>query len=154
MIAGVLSRDTELLLMDEPASPLDPLMRERLCEIIRDYLLEDEGERSVFFSTHNIADMEAVTDYAIIMAEGKIAEAGFVEDLKEKYVYVRGEAEDITQAQKTLFRISSGKYGFEGVCLAEKLEQLAGCDISLETPTLSQISVAVMEHSRSMEMRG
>ncbi len=81
MIAGVLSRDTELLLMDEPASPLDPLMRERLCEIIRDYLLEDEGERSVFFSTHNIADMEAVTDYAIIMAEGKIAEAGFVEDL-------------------------------------------------------------------------
>lgn len=154
MIAGVLSRDTELLLMDEPASPLDPLMRERLCEIIRDYLLENEGERSVFFSTHNIADMEDVTDYAIIMSNGQIAEAGFVEDLKEKYVFVRGEAEDIPLAEKTLFRISSGKYGFEGVCLAKKLEQLAGCDISLETPTLSQISVAVMDHSRNMERQG
>ena len=62
MIAGVLARDTRMLLMDEPASPLDPLMRDKLCDLIREYLLEDEGNRSVFFSTHNIADMENVTD--------------------------------------------------------------------------------------------
>ena len=57
MIAGVLARDTKMLLMDEPASPLDPLMRDRLCDLIREYLLEEEGKRTVFFSTHNIADM-------------------------------------------------------------------------------------------------
>ncbi len=149
MIAGVLSRDTELLIMDEPASPLDPLMREQLCEIIRDYLLEDEGERSVFFSTHNITDMESVTDYAIIMADGQIVESGFVEDLKEKYVLVRGELQDLPHAKEILFSISSGKYGFEGICLSRKMEALAGCDISVELPTLSQICVAVMKnHSR------
>ena len=42
MIAGVLARDTKMLLMDEPASPLDPLMRDRLCDLIREYLLEVE----------------------------------------------------------------------------------------------------------------
>ena len=145
MIAGVLARDTELLIMDEPASPLDPLMRDRLCEIIREYLSEEEGQRSVFFSTHNIADMENVTDYAIIMANGKIAEAGFVEDLKEKYVMVKGETSDLECAKKVLYSISTSRYGYEGICLSEKLDQLAGCDISVEAPTLSQISVAVMK---------
>ncbi|MDD7333984.1 MAG: ABC transporter ATP-binding protein [Lachnospiraceae bacterium] len=155
MIAGVLARDTELLVMDEPASPLDPLMRDRLCEIIRDYLLEDEGNRSVFFSTHNVADMENVTDYAIIMAGGTVVEAGFVEDLKEKYVMVKGDAEYIDQARKTMFSMSSNKYGFEGICLSENLDKLAGCNISVEMPTLSQISVAIMRnHSRMVNQPG
>ena len=70
MLAAVLSRDTELLIMDEPASPLDPLMREQLCDRMRDYLEEGDGERSIFFSTHNIADMENVTDYCLIMEHG------------------------------------------------------------------------------------
>ena len=64
MLAAVLARDTALLVLDEPASPLDPLMRDKLCDLIREYLEQGEGERSVFFSTHNIADMENVTDYA------------------------------------------------------------------------------------------
>lgn len=146
MIAGVLARDTSLLLMDEPASPLDPLMRDRLCEMIRNYLCEEEGQRSVLFSTHNIADMENVTDYAIIMAGGTIVESGFVEDLKEKYVFIKGEPEDTQKAEKVLYTMSAGKYGYEGICLAEKLDQLAGCDIQAQTPSLSQISVAVMKH--------
>lgn len=148
MLAGVLARDTQLLLLDEPASPLDPLMRDRLCELIRDYLLEEEGRRSVFFSTHNIADMENVTDYAIIMAHGTIAEAGFVEDLKEKYVMVKGETTDIDIAKNVLYTIHSNQYGYEGICLAEHLDALAGCDIEMETPNLSQISVAVMKRQK------
>lgn len=145
MIAGALSRDTDLLIMDEPASPLDPLMREKLCELIREYLNEQEGERTVFFSTHNISDMENVTDYAIILANGSILEEGFVEDLKEKYVLVKGETEDLEAARKVLMSISSNKYGFEGMCLAEDVNRLAGCDVTFETPDLSQISVAVMK---------
>ena len=145
MIAGALSRDTNLLIMDEPASPLDPLMREKLCELIREYLNEQEGERTVFFSTHNISDMENVTDYAIILANGSILEEGFVEDLKEKYVLVKGETEDLEAARKVLMSISSNKYGFEGMCLAEDVNRLAGCDVTFETPDLSQISVAVMK---------
>ena len=60
-LAQVLARDTDLLLMDEPASPLDPLMRDKLCELIREYITSREG-RTVLFSTHNISDMENVTD--------------------------------------------------------------------------------------------
>jgi len=146
MLAGVLARKTDLLILDEPASPLDPLMRDKLCEIIRNYLNEDEN-RSVFFSTHNISDMENVTDYAIIMEHGQIVEEGFVEDLKEKYIVVKGEVSDIDKAKDILYTISTSNYGFEGICLAENLDKLAGMDIVTETASLFKISVAVMKRN-------
>lgn len=145
MLAAVLSRDTELLILDEPASPLDPLMRDKLCDLIREYLVSREGERSVFFSTHNVADMENVTDYAIIMEQGRIVEQGFVEDLKEKYVSVKGNAEYADKVSSILVTQTRSRYGFEGICLAEKLNRLAGMNVATETPTLSQICVAVMK---------
>lgn len=64
---------------------------------------QGEGKRTVFFSTHNIADMENVTDYAIIMEHGQVMEQGFVEDLKEKYTVVKGEAKDADGAAKILY---------------------------------------------------
>lgn len=149
MLAAVLSRETELLLLDEPASPLDPLMRDRLCDMIREYLASREGERSVFFSTHNVADMENVTDYCMIMEQGRIVEQGSVEDLKEKYVLVKGEAEYTDKARSILLTQTANRYGFEGICLAENLDELAGMNVAVENPTLSQICVAVMKaHSQ------
>lgn len=145
MLAAVLARDTELLLLDEPASPLDPLMRDKLCQLIQDYIAEENGERSVLFSTHNIADMESVTDYCIIMEHGKIVEQGFVEDLKEKYLLIKGEPKDAEAARRILYSFSGNSYGYEGICLAKDVDQLAGMDIHMETPNLSQISIAVMK---------
>lgn len=144
-LAAVFARDTKCLLLDEPASPLDPLMRDKLCSMIREYLEEGNGEKSVFFSTHNIADMENVTDYCVIMEQGKIVEQGFVEDLKEKYISVKGESADEEKAKEVLIGFRKNAYGYEGLCLAEDLDKLAGLDIAVETPTLSQISVAVMK---------
>lgn len=145
MLAAVLSRDTELLILDEPASPLDPLMRDKLCDLICEYLVSREGERSVFFSTHNVADMENVTDYAIIMEQGKIVEQGFVEDLKEKYVLVKGDVEYADKTGSILVTQTRNRFGFEGVCLAERLDQLVGMNVAVESPTLSQVCVAVMK---------
>ncbi len=145
MLAAVLARDTDLLILDEPASPLDPLMREQLCDRMRDYLDEGDGERSILFSTHNIADMENVTDYCLIMEQGMIVEEGFVEDLKEKYVLVKGEASDAAKAEEILFSMSRNSYGFEGFCRTREMERLAGLDIAVEIPSLSQICVAVMK---------
>lgn len=150
MLANVLARDTEALILDEPASPLDPLMRERLCEMIQSYIEEGNGERSVFFSTHNVSDMENITDYAIIMEHGRIVEEGFVDDLKEKYILVKGDAEDKEKAKEILYTMTANNYGFEGICLAENLDKLAGMNVTKEIPSLYQISVAVMKANSLM----
>lgn len=144
-LAAVFARDTKMLLMDEPASPLDPLMRDHLCEMIREYLDEGAGEKSVLFSTHNISDMENVTDYVIIIEQGRVVEQGFVEELKEKYVLVKGEAEDAQAARPHMLSMQKSSYGFEGICAARHLPQLEGMDVAVEVPNLHQISVAVMK---------
>lgn len=146
MLASVFARDTRLLVLDEPASPLDPLMRDLLCDNIRDYISSGEGEKSVIFSTHNINDMENVTDYAVIISDGKVAEKGFVEELKEKYILVKGELSCSKHAKDFMFTYTENSFGFEGICLSENIDRLAGCDVAFETPGLHQISVAVLKH--------
>mgnify|MGYP002515662356 FL=1 len=153
MLAGVMARDTDLLLLDEPASPLDPLMRDKLCQMIGDYINDGAGEKSVLFSTHNISDMESITDYAIIMEHGNVVECGFVEDLKEKYILIKGDAQDAEAASKLLYTMTKNPYGFEGICLAENLDKLAGMNVSKEIASLFQISVAVMKNNTKLGMR-
>ena len=143
-LAAVLARDTNLLILDEPASSLDPLARDVLCELFREYLTEGNGERSILFSTHNIADMEFATDYAIFMADGKMIEQGFVEDLKEKYILVHGEAAQLTKAKSLMLSCTSNSTNFEGIALAEHTVQLSGLDAAIEPPTLQQLSVGIL----------
>ena len=144
-LACVFARNTKLLIMDEPASPLDPLMRDALSEMIRKYIKAGNGERTVFFSTHNISDMENVTDYIMIMEKGKIVEQGYSKDIKEKYRFIRGQESDFENVQMHALNVIRTNEGFEGVILTEKMNEISGLNIESFVPTLYQISVAIMK---------
>ena len=73
--------------------------------------------------------------------------------MKEKYVLVKGEAEDIPVAEKILYSITKNAYGYEGICLAEDMNKLAGLDTEVSTPSLSQISVAVMKKGSKIHLQ-
>lgn len=152
ILATVFARNTDILLLDEPASPLDPLMRDILSDMIRSYLAEGNGKRSVFFSTHNISDMESVTDYCILMEQGRIVEQGFVTELKEKYIVVKGDKENTEAARKLLLTCQANSFGFEGIALSEDMNRFAGMQVEFETPSLFQISVAIMRQNTALTM--
>lgn len=150
-LAAVLARDTKLLVLDEPASSLDPLARDLLCDMFREYLAEGDGERSILFSTHNIADMEFATDYAVFMAGGKVVEAGFVEDLKEKYILVHGDAADFEAARKFMLSCTANRTSFTGIAPAEATERLIALNSAVEKPTLQQLSVGILRKAEEDE---
>ncbi|WP_234122858.1 ABC transporter ATP-binding protein [Clostridium hydrogenum] len=144
MLAAQLARATELLVLDEPASPLDPLMRDELCDLFREYV--KDGEKTVFFSTHNIADMEYATDYVIVMKNGKIIEQGFVDDLKEKYSVVSGNSKEIDDIKKYFKEIRVTSMGFEGIVLSSDINRVVEeFDVAVETPSLQQIVVMLLK---------
>ena len=145
-LAAVFARETELLILDEPGSSLDPLMRDRLCDRMRDYLDSKDG-RSILFSTHNIADMENAADYAIFMDSGKILERGFVEDLKDKYVIARGDPADYEKANKLLLSHDLNRITFEGLALSENSGELQRAGAVCERPTLQQLSVGLLKYA-------
>ena len=78
-----LAHRPELLVLDEPSSGLDPVVRrDILGAIIR--TIADEG-RTVFFSSHLLDEVERVADRVAIIHEGRIMLAASMDEIKESH---------------------------------------------------------------------
>ena len=77
-IAQALINDPEVIFLDEPMSGLDPLGRREVRNLI--LRLRDEG-RTVFFSSHILADAESLCSRIAVVAGGRLAAAGRVSDI-------------------------------------------------------------------------
>ena len=144
-IASILARDTKLLILDEPDSALDPVIRDVLNSKFRQYINQGNGETSIIFSTHNIADMESIVDYVVFLARGRVIAKGFVEDLREQYRYVHGPKEALGASQGTeafdFYYFDDDK--IEGLCSVENAEKFEE-SFAVEVPTLQQLSVLIL----------
>ena len=67
-LAAALVHDPPVLLLDEPTHGFDPLQ----VMAFRDLLTRLKQDRAILFSTHIIADVEAVSDRVLIIHEGKL----------------------------------------------------------------------------------
>jgi len=74
-----LSHRPKLLILDEPTTGLDPLVREEFLRAIV-HLLPQEG-RTVFFSTHILSDAEALCDRVGVLRAGRLIRAGALAEL-------------------------------------------------------------------------
>src|SRR5205823_10937323 len=73
----------ELLLLDEPSSGLDPVVRRDILEaIVR--TVADEG-RTVLFSSHLLDEVERVSDCVAMLKQGRIVFAGELDSIKRTH---------------------------------------------------------------------
>lgn len=70
----------ELLILDEPTSGLDVLVRHDFLKGVIE-LIQEEG-RTVFFSTHQVSEVEKVADWVGIIDQGKLIWCSPMDDLK------------------------------------------------------------------------
>ena len=77
-IAQALINDPDVVFLDEPMSGLDPLGRREVRNLI--LRLRDQG-RTVFFSSHILADAESLCSRIAVVAGGRLAAAGRVSDI-------------------------------------------------------------------------
>ena len=71
-LVGAVCADPELLVLDEPTSGLDPIVRREFIQtVIGAYQEADPGRRTVFVSTHLIAEFEGLIDEFMIVDEGR-----------------------------------------------------------------------------------
>lgn len=81
-IAVALSRNVPLLIMDEPLSGLDPLVREDIIKMIAKYVeMEDQ---TLIISTHEVTEIEPLLEHVLLVKNGEIILSEKVEDLREK----------------------------------------------------------------------
>jgi ABC-2 type transport system ATP-binding protein len=80
-LAAALVSDPELLVLDEPMSGLDPGGRKE----VRDMILDERRQgRTIFFSTHILADVPTLCDHVAILQKGQTVLTGSLDDLLKK----------------------------------------------------------------------
>jgi ABC-2 type transport system ATP-binding protein len=144
--------EPELLILDEPASGLDPIARSRFLDLLL-HIIQDEN-RTIIISSHILSDVEKVIDHTLIMRQGRILRDCSFDDLREQFVKVTLTSlngplprnlpfdniiecqTDSTTAVLTLQNISPDQ-------LEEKAAAL-NCDLETRTLSLEEIYKAVV----------
>ena len=81
LLIQAMQHDPDLLILDEPSERLDPLIQ----NILYDYLKAFQARgKTVFFSSHNLPEVEKVCDHIGIIKDGQLLVQDKIEDLREK----------------------------------------------------------------------
>ena len=78
-----LARGAELLILDEPTEGLDPAAIEDVLQVLVRLVAQEEV--TVFFSSHQIAEVEQIADHVAIINKGRRVVAGALDDVKDNY---------------------------------------------------------------------
>lgn len=139
MIAVALSHEAKLLILDEPTSGLDPVARDELCDLLSEFVTNEN--KSILFSTHITTDLEKIADYITFILDGKIIFTGSKEELLEKYVLVKGGLDEISaDDKKRIIGLREHSTGFEGMAESANIGRLPK-SLLIEPITLDEIII-------------
>ncbi len=157
-LAQALVGDPDVLILDEPMSGLDPIGRKEVRDLI--LALRDEG-RTVFFSSHILADAEMICDRVAVIVRGEIVHEGRVDELLGQEIrgvelVAEGIGEDLharlgALARRAVAQGSRFLFEFAGESEAEKaLDEIraAGGRIRSVTPRRRSLEDLVVEDAR------
>jgi len=158
----------ELLILDEPASGLDPVNQ----EVLRETILGARNEgRTVVFSTHNMDQAEQLCDAVCIIARGRKVLDGPLGDIKRRHAgrRYRIEFDQITPSVAGLMasgRFSSADRGGDGWTIElpaesdvrQALAEVAAANVPLAKfehlkPSLHEIFVQQVGHAEIADRR-
>jgi ABC-2 type transport system ATP-binding protein len=82
-----LSRGSDLLMLDEPTSGLDPAAAEEALQTLVTHVAE--GDTTIFFSSHQLAEVDQIADHVAIIDRGRAVVAAPLDDLRERFRRIR-----------------------------------------------------------------
>jgi len=153
MLLLAMARGADLLILDEPTDGLDPAATE---EVLRELAGMAADGTTIFFSSHQLAEVELIADHIGIIDGGKLVVAGALDDLKARYqrlqvVFADGVrspsqwvegVEHVRQEGRVLSILASGNVE----AIAEQARSLPGTSVERYPVTLKEI---FLEHVRS-----
>jgi ABC-2 type transport system ATP-binding protein len=148
-----LMAEPPLLILDEPTSGLDPLVQVEVYGLLRE---EQARGTTVFFSSHNLPEVERVCDRVGIIREGELVAVEHVQALRAR----RGHrvelaltrpvaAEDLDLPGVSLQQISDSRavFGYQGPIsvLLNRLAALPLQDVAISEPPLEEVFLRFYE---------
>ncbi len=97
----------ELLILDEPSSGLDPIKRQEFLQVLMDGVAETG--QTVFFSSHNMTEVERVADTIGILHNGRLVVTGDLEEIRHNVKRIR-----VVMANKEPLQLQNSVRKIEG----------------------------------------
>ena len=117
-LAFALAHHPELLVLDEATAGLDPMARDEVLDILRDFMAT--GERGILMSTHITSDLEKIADEIVCVDNGRIMFAAPKDVLTDEAGVARCRAADVAAVLEA---------GFFAPGTARVLRHDYGCDL-------------------------
>lgn len=91
-IAAALSHKAKLLIMDEPTTGLDPVVRNEILDVFREYLSDENN--SILLSSHITSDLDKIADCVTFIDNGKLLLTGYKDEILESHGLMKCSRED------------------------------------------------------------
>jgi len=137
-LAVALSHHSEILILDEATSGLDPIVRDDILDILLEFVQEEN--HSILISSHITSDLEKIADYIVFLHEGRVIFSKPKDELRYDYGIMKcgtAQFEKIDRADMVAYR----KQDFEWQILVanRKEAQKKYPDSILDPATLDDI---------------
>nr|WP_317414041.1 ABC transporter ATP-binding protein [uncultured Solibaculum sp.] len=119
-IAVALSHEAKLLILDEATGGLDPIARDEILDVFREYTRDEQ--HSILLSSHITSDLEKLCDYIAFIHKGKLLFCQEKDRLQEIYGLLRCSKEDFATVQKeAVLGYRDSGYGIEALVDRKKI---------------------------------
>jgi ABC-2 type transport system ATP-binding protein len=142
-----LCRGADLLVLDEPTSGLDPAAIEQVLQTLVSHTASQDV--TVFFSSHQISEVEQIADHVVIIDHGRAALTGALDDLRESYRRIQLVFDDDAPDWRPHHAPGSMRVRREGrvlsVLASEGTEQILAEGRALNPTSMSSAPVTLKE---------
>lgn len=148
-LIGVLARSPRLLLLDEPTMGLDPVVRSEVLDVLFEVL--EDGESSIFYSTHILSDISRLADELAFVSDGKLLSRAPKEELSENWrkISCRLKGGDLTGVPAAT---SISRNGSDCLLVTSDyertvafLKETGASDITVTRMAIDEIAVAILK---------
>lgn len=137
-IATALSHGAKLLIMDEATTGLDPVVRNEILDIFREYLQDETN--SILMSSHITSDLEKIADSVTFIDKGKILLSGVKDEILENHGLLKCKREELSQlAPEDYISARINDFGAEAMVADRAICRKKYPGFLLEQTTLEEI---------------
>src|SRR3954469_18347800 len=140
------ARGADLLILDEPTEGLDPVMAEKLLELVVGAAADGA---TVFFSSHQVAEVEQIADRILLIDRGQLLLDTTLDNIAQDFRRIRGIyatpvptsvlAVDGVKRVAVDGRTVSVMVSHDSVRIAERLKAQSGANVEVLPMTLKEI---------------